>query len=39
MNLDPKICFKSNSHGNAGVLALTGSRNGAQGEDFDGVIK
>jgi hypothetical protein len=33
MNLDQN--FKSDSRGNA-VVPLTGSRNGAQGEDFDG---
>jgi hypothetical protein len=36
MNLDQNL-FKSDSR-NA-VVPLTGSRNGAQGEDFDGVIK
>jgi hypothetical protein len=30
-----KNLFKSDSRGNA-VVSLTGSRNGAQGEDFDG---
>jgi hypothetical protein len=34
MNLDQNL-FKSDSRGNA-VVPLTGSRNGAQGEDFDG---
>jgi hypothetical protein len=34
MNLDQNL-FKSGSRGNA-VVPLTGSRNGAQGEDFDG---
>jgi hypothetical protein len=33
MNLDQNL-FKSDSRGN--VVPLTGSRNGAQGEDFDG---
>jgi uncharacterized protein YjhX (UPF0386 family) len=33
MNLDQNL-FKSDSRGNA--VPLTGSRNGAQGEDFDG---
>jgi hypothetical protein len=34
MNLDQNL-FKADSRGNA-VVPLTGSRNGAQGEDFDG---